>query len=56
MTTNASDRQAWQIWADTTKEVMDKAKRIADERRMTFRGWVGLAIEKAIDEEVDAND
>ena len=49
--TKAEDRKPFQIWADTTQEVIDKAREIADEKRMTFRGWIGMAIENAIEEE-----
>ena len=53
MTTNENDRKAFQLWADTTPEVVDKAKEIADRKRMTFRGFIGVAIEKAVEAEND---
>jgi len=51
MTTNENDRKAFQIWADTTQSIIDDARKIADEKRMTFRGFVGIAIEKAVEAE-----
>lgn len=53
MTTNENERKAFQIWADTTQAVLNEAKRIADDKRMTFRGFIGVAIEKAVEAEND---
>lgn len=51
MTTNAKDRQAFQLWIETTQEAVDKAKKIANDKRMTFRGYLGTVIENAIEAE-----
>lgn len=56
MAINENERKAFQLWADTTQEVVDKAKEIADRKRMTFRGFIGVAIEKAVEEESDESD
>lgn len=53
MTTKASERYPCQIWVDTSTAVIEKAKQIAKEKRMTFSGFIGQAIEKAVEEESD---
>lgn len=53
MTTKASERYPSQIWVDTSTAVIEKAKQIAKEKRMTFSGFIGQAIEKAVEEESD---
>lgn len=53
MTTSAKERQPFQLWVDTTKEVVEKAKEISEKKRMTFRGFVGVALENAVEAESD---
>ena len=55
MTTNPKDRKPFQLWVDTSQEVVDKAKEIAERKRMTFRGYLGEALEKAVEAEDDEN-
>lgn len=40
-----------QVWVDTEDVVLQEAKRIADEKRMTFGGFIGFAIKEAIEKE-----
>ena len=53
MTTKASERYPSQLWVDTSVAVIEKARQIAKEKRMTFSGFIGQAIEKAVEEEND---
>lgn len=53
MTTNPSERQPFQLWVDTTKDVVERAKQIADSKRMTFRGYLGVALERAVEADDD---
>lgn len=53
MTTNPKDRKPFQLWVDTTQEVVDKAKEIAERKRMTFRGYLGVSIENAVEADDD---
>ena len=56
MTTKASERYPSQVWVDTSSAVIEKARQIAKEKRMTFSGFVGMAIEKAVEAESDESD
>ena len=51
MTTNPNDREKIQVWVLTTREAIDRAKKVAESKRMTFRGFLGEVIEKAIEED-----
>ena len=49
--TNTGDRIKTQVWINTSQSTIDEAKRLADEKRMTFGGFVGVALEKAVEAE-----
>ena len=51
--TNAEERIKTQVWINTSQSTIDEAKRIADEKRMTFGGFVGVALEKLVEAERD---
>lgn len=46
-----------QFWADVKADSFERAKKLADEKRMRFSGFVGVAIEKYVEEmEQEKND
>jgi len=48
-----TERIATQLWVDTSPDVIEKAKAIAKDKRMTFRGYIAELIEKAVEAEND---
>jgi len=48
-----SERKPVQVWVDTQPEIVDKAREIAREKHMTFRGFIASLIEKAVEAESD---
>ena len=54
MTDNGRVRK--QFWADVKADTFERAKRLADEKRMRFSGFVGIAIEKYVEELEKQND
>lgn len=46
-----TERIKTQIWIHTSQSTIDKAKQIAEEKRMTFGGFVGTALERLVEEE-----
>lgn len=53
MTTKPEERKTFQVWVNTSPEVIEEAKAIAEKKRMTFRGFLGIAIENAVEAERD---
>ena len=45
-----------QFWADVKADTFERAKKMADEKRMRFSGFVGLAIEKYVEDLEKEND
>lgn len=48
-----TERVASQLWVETSPDVIERAKAIAKEKRMTFRGYIAELIEKAVEAEND---
>ena len=46
-----TERIKTQIWIHTSQSTIDKAKQIAEEKRMTFGGVVGTALERFVEDE-----
>ncbi len=54
MVTN-NDRIMQQVWVNTTQSVLDRARQLAEKKRMRFSGFIGEIIEKALEAEDDEN-
>lgn len=52
MVTN-NERIMQQVWVNTTQSVLEKARQLAEKRRMRFSGLIGVAIEKYVEAERD---
>lgn len=52
MVTN-SERIMQQVWVNTTQSVLDRARQLAEKKRMRFSGLIGVAIEKYVEAEND---
>lgn len=52
MVTN-NDRIMQQVWVNTTQSVLDKARQLAEKKRMRFSGFIGEIIEKAVEADDD---
>lgn len=53
MVTDNEDMIMQQVWVNTSKSVLDKARKIADKKRMRFSGFIGEIIEKAVEADDD---
>lgn len=54
--TNKEPNERAQIRVATQPSVLNKARVIAKEKRMTFEGFIGLAIEQAVKAEEEKDD
>ncbi len=46
-----TERIPTQVWVDTSPSVIERAKSIAKEKHMTFRGYIAQIVENAVKEE-----
>ena len=50
-----TERVPTQVWVDTNPQVIERAKSIAKQKHMTFRGYIAEIVEKAVEEEMVKN-